>query len=358
MINKLSKLERRLLEIESLLTQPSVLSDSKTFKKLSKESADLRPLVESYKDYKHADKQLAEARDLLKQSQEEDMKALAQEEIDALTTRLDALKKDLSIMLLPKDPYDDKNTFLEIRAGAGGDEASLFAGDLLRMYSRYSESRGWAFSIMSLSENELGGIKEVVVLIEGKDVYSTLKYESGVHRVQRVPQTESQGRVHTSTVTVAVLPEMDDIEVTINESDLRIDTYRASGAGGQHVNRTDSAVRITHLPTNIVVACQDERSQLKNKARAMKVLKAKLFEQAEMEQNKNLSLERKSQVGRGDRSERIRTYNFPQSRVTDHRINYSSHDLEKFLEGDIQGVLTVLKEHEQAKLIQTQDFDI
>ena len=358
MISQLSKLERRFLEIESLLTQSSVLSDSNTFKKLSKECAELRPIVSSYKEYKLTDKQLSEAKVLFKQSTEEGMKELAEEEMDVLSTKLEELKKELSVLLLPKDPYDNKNTFLEIRAGAGGDEASLFAGVLLRMYSRYSESRAWKLSIMSLSENELGGIKEVVVLIEGKDVYSTLKYESGVHRVQRVPQTESQGRVHTSTVTVALLPEMDDIEVKINESDLRIDTYRASGAGGQHINRTDSAVRITHLPTNIVVACQDERSQLKNKAKAMKVLQAKLFEQAETEQNKSLSQERKSQVGRGDRSERIRTYNFPQSRITDHRINYSSHDLEKFLEGDIQSILTLLKEHEKAQLIQTQSFDI
>ncbi|MES2613865.1 MAG: peptide chain release factor 1, partial [Bdellovibrionota bacterium] len=275
-------------------------------------------------------------------------------ELQDLKLSQEELEKKLSILLLPKDPNDNKNIFLEIRAGAGGDEASLFAGQLFRAYCRYAERRKWKVEIMSLNENELGGTKEVIALIEGENVYSTLKYESGVHRVQRVPQTEAQGRVHTSTITVAVLPEAEDVDVSINESDLRIDTYRAGGAGGQHVNRTDSAVRITHIPSGIVVACQDERSQIKNRAKGMKILKAKLLEAAEIEKEKAFSDERKLQVGRGDRSERIRTYNFPQSRITDHRINHTLHSIDAFMEGDVQNMLDALRTYYQTQGLKLQ----
>ena len=353
MLQQLVKIERRFLEVESLLAHPDVISNQNQFRKLSKERSELEEIVEVYKVFKKIEIDTKETEELYEEAVGE-MKDLAFAELQDLKLSREELEKKLSILLLPKDPNDSKNIFLEIRAGAGGDEASLFAGQLFRAYCRYAERRKWKVEIMSISENELGGTKEVIALIEGENVYSTLKYESGVHRVQRVPQTETQGRVHTSTVTVAVLPEAEDVDVSIQESDLRIDTYRAGGAGGQHVNRTDSAVRITHIPSGIVVACQDERSQIKNRAKGMKILKAKLLEAAEMEKEKAFSDERKAQVGRGDRSERIRTYNFPQSRITDHRINHTLHSIDAFMEGSIQDMLDALRIYYQTQGLKLQ----
>jgi peptide chain release factor 1 len=350
---QLAKIERRFLELENLLSQPEVIANNADFRKFSKERADLEETVRLYREFKKLEEDTKSTEELLAESSGE-LKEMAFEELKSLRTQHEVLEKELAIHLLPKDPNDSKNVFLEIRAGAGGDEASLFAGQLFRAYMRYAERRRWKIEIMSLNENELGGTKEVIALIEGEGVYSELKYESGVHRVQRVPQTEAQGRVHTSTITVAILPEADDVEVSINENDLRIDTYRAGGAGGQHVNRTDSAVRITHIPSGIVVACQDERSQIKNRSKAMKILQAKLLEIAEIEKEKAFSEERKAQVGRGDRSERIRTYNFPQSRVTDHRINLTIHSIDAFMEGEIQEMLTMLRQYYQAEALRLQ----
>jgi peptide chain release factor 1 len=353
LVDQLSRLERRYLEIENLLQQPSVTANSNDFRNLSKEHSELSATIVVFRDYKTLQKQMSDAEQLLAEDSSE-FAELAAAEIEELREQLRVKEHDLRILLLPKDANDSRNVLLEIRAGAGGDEAGLFASELLRMYTRFCERNRFKVELMSLNESELGGIKEVIALISGENVYRTLKYESGVHRVQRVPATESQGRVHTSTVTVAVLPEAEDVEVSINENELRIDTYRAGGAGGQHVNRTDSAVRITHLPTGLVVACQDERSQIKNKAKALKVLQAKLLEQAQIEQDKALAAERKSQVGRGDRSERIRTYNFPQSRVTDHRINHTTHAIDDFMEGDIGDMLSRLAAYEQECLLKEQ----
>lgn len=353
MMLQLAKIERRFLELESLLSRPEIISNNTEFRKLSKERADLEETVRLYREFKKIEDDKKSTEELIEESTGE-MRDLAFDELKSLKARYEELEKELAIHLLPKDPNDAKNVFLEIRAGAGGDEASLFAGQLFRTYARYAERKKWKMEIMSLNENELGGTKEVIALIEGEGVYSILKYESGVHRVQRVPQTEAQGRVHTSTITVAILPEAEDVDVSINDNDLRVDTYRAGGAGGQHVNRTDSAVRITHIPSGIVVACQDERSQIKNRSKAMKILKAKLLEAAEIEKEKAFSEERKSQVGRGDRSERIRTYNFPQSRVTDHRINHTIHSIDAFMEGEIQDMLTLLRHFYQAEALKLQ----
>ncbi len=353
MLAQLSKLEKRFLEIESLLSRAEVISDTNQFRKLSKERAEIEEGVQLYRELKKCNLELEEVVVLLGQSSGE-MAELAREEKVVLLDKKAVLEEKLKLFLLPKDVNDDRNVILEIRAGAGGDEASLFVADLFRMYTRYCEKQGWRFDVMSTHENGLGGLKEAIALVEGNAVYRFLKHESGVHRVQRVPVTESQGRVHTSTVTVAVLPEVDEVEVSVNESELRIDTYRASGAGGQHVNRTDSAVRITHIPSGIVVTCQDERSQIKNRARAMKILKSKLFEIAQIEQDKLLAEERRSQVGRGDRSERIRTYNFPQSRVTDHRVNYTTHAIDVFLEGGISEVIALLQEKRNVELLAKQ----
>lgn len=350
---KIIKLERRYLELEAQLSTPQVISNTTEFKKLSKERSELEELVLLYREFKKLETSLKDANAFYEECTGE-LKELAQEEINELKDKIADLESKLSIALIPKDPNDEKNVFLEIRAGAGGDEASLFSGELFRAYMRYAQNRGWKVELMSLSENELGGTKEVVALIEGKNVYSTLKYESGVHRVQRVPKTEAQGRVHTSTITVAVLPEADEVDVTVNEKDLRVDTYRSGGAGGQHVNKTDSAVRLTHIPSGIVVACQDERSQIKNRSKAMKMLKAKLLEKAQIEQEKSFSDERKSQVGRGDRSERIRTYNFPQSRITDHRINFTIHSIDQFMEGDLQLMIDALKNHYMQEALKQQ----
>lgn len=349
----LAKLQRRYLEIESLLSTPEVSGNANEFRKLSKEHSELEETVQLYRKFVKIDAELVEVRKIHAESSGE-MAELAYAEMKDLAASRELLEKELGLALLPRDPNDNRNIILEIRAGAGGDEAGLFAASMLRMYSRYCERRRWKTEILSLNDTELGGLKEVALLIVGDNVYRTLKFEMGVHRVQRVPDTEAQGRVHTSTITVAVLPEAEDVEVNINENDLRIDTYRAGGAGGQHVNRTDSAVRITHLPSGVVVACQDERSQIKNRAKAMKVLKARLLEQAQIEAEKAMSDERRSQVGRGDRSERIRTYNFPQSRVTDHRINHTTHAIHDFLDGDIQGMIDLLYEFYQAEELRKQ----
>ncbi len=353
MLKQLEKIQRRFLEVESLLALPAVISKQKEFRQLSKERAELEEIVLVYKEFLRLEQETIDTKALFNESIGE-LKALAYEELQELQKQQIHLEQKLSLMLIPKDPNDGKNVFLEIRAGAGGDEASLFAGELFRAYCRYADRQKWKVELMSLNENELGGAKEVIALIEGDAVFRTLKYESGVHRVQRVPKTEAQGRVHTSTITVAILPEADDVDVTINESDLRIDTYRAGGAGGQHVNRTDSAVRLTHLPSGIVVACQDERSQIKNRSKAMKILQAKLLEMAQMEKEKTFSEERKLQVGRGDRSERIRTYNFPQSRITDHRINFTIHSIEEFMEGELQQMLDALLSFDQSERLKAQ----
>jgi peptide chain release factor 1 len=353
MLVQLAKLEKRFLEIENLLSRAEVISDNNQFRKLSKERSEIEEGVLLFRDLKKCLQEIDDVA-LMLQDAHGEMAELAREEKTILENRKVELEDKLKFFLLPKDPNDNRNVILEIRAGAGGDEASLFVADLFRMYTRYCERKGWRFDVMSTNENGLGGIKEAIALIEGEAVYRFLKHESGVHRVQRVPVTESQGRVHTSTVTVAILPEADEVEVSVNESDLRVDTYRASGAGGQHVNRTDSAVRLTHIPSGIVVACQDERSQIKNRSRAMKILKSRLLEMAQMEQDKQLAEDRRSQVGRGDRSERIRTYNFPQSRVTDHRVNYTTHAIDTFLEGDISEVIALLQEKANVDLLAKQ----
>jgi peptide chain release factor 1 len=329
------------------------LADTNQFRKLSKERADIEEGVQLYRDLQRLDKEIAEAQLLLSDASSE-MAEMAREELTSLEGGKSDLENRLKLFLLPKDPNDDRNVVLEVRAGAGGDEASLFVADLFRMYNRYSDRKGWKFEILSLNENGIGGLKEAIALIEGNGVYRVLKHESGVHRVQRVPETEAQGRIHTSTVTVAVLPEAEEVEVSVNDQDLRVDTFRAGGAGGQHVNRTDSAVRITHIPSGIVVVCQDERSQIKNRAKAMKILKSRLLDLAQAEAEKNMADERRSQVGRGDRSERIRTYNFPQSRVTDHRINHTIHSIGAFLEGDISEILRLLEEKTQVEALARQ----
>ena len=343
---KLHQLSLRLEEIDRILASPEVASDMNRFKALSRERAELDPIVAKTHELLTAEADLSTAQEMLL---DPEMKVFAQEEIQLQKTKLENLERDLQLLLLPKDPNDDRNIFLEIRAGTGGDESALFAGDLLRMYLRYAERQGWQNEIVSASESELGGYKEVIVRIIGQGAYSKLKFESGGHRVQRIPVTESQGRVHTSACTVAVLPEMDAVEeVVLNPAELRIDVFRASGAGGQHIQKTDSAVRITHLPTGLVVECQDERSQTQNKARAMAILASRLYAARVAEQQAKEASERKSLVGSGDRSERIRTYNFPQGRLTDHRINLTLYRLDAILDGDLDEVITALVTQHQA----------
>jgi peptide chain release factor 1 len=356
LLTQLAKLERRFLEIENALSLPENTSNSRVFKQLSKERAEKHKAVDLYYALKKVLNNIEETSLLMDESQGE-MKDLAFEEIKILEKEKQELLAEISIELLPKDANDSRNIILEIRAGAGGDEASLFAAQMYRAYARYCEQMRWKFELLSISENELGGFKEVIASVEGDFVYRWFKYESGVHRVQRVPSTETQGRVHTSTVTVAVMPEAEDIEVSINENDLRIDTYRAGGAGGQHVNRTDSAVRITHMPSGIVVACQDERSQIKNRSKAMKILQSRLLEAAQIEHEKTLSADRKAQVGRGDRSERIRTYNFPQSRITDHRIGFTTHAIEEFMQGHVQEMFEKLQEFYKTEMLKAQNLE-
>lgn len=344
---KLSSLGRRLEEIDAILSSPEVGSDMNKFRDLSRERAEIEPVVQKVREYEKYEKQRAESEELLS---DPDMKELAQAEFTECREKLEQLDKDLEIMLLPTDPNDKRNIFLEIRAGTGGDESALFAGDLLRMYMRYAERQGWKTEIVSKSESDLGGYKEVIVRVIGDGAYSKLKFESGGHRVQRVPATESQGRIHTSACTVAVLPELDEVEeVHIDPSELRIDVYRASGAGGQHVQKTDSAVRITHLPTGLVVECQDERSQRQNKERAMQVLASRLYAMRVAEQQQAEASERKSLIGSGDRSERIRTYNYPQGRVTDHRINLTLYKLDQIMDGDLDEIISALITEHQAE---------
>ena len=344
---KLSSLGRRLEEIDAMLSSPEVGSDMNKFRDLSRERAEIEPVVQKVREYEKYEKQRAESEELLS---DPDMKELAQAEFTECREKLEQLDKDLEIMLLPTDPNDKRNIFLEIRAGTGGDESALFAGDLLRMYMRFAERQGWKTEIVSKSESDLGGYKEVIVRVIGDGAYSKLKFESGGHRVQRVPATESQGRIHTSACTVAVLPELDEVEeVHIDPSELRIDVYRASGAGGQHVQKTDSAVRITHLPTGLVVECQDERSQRQNKERAMQVLASRLYAMRGAEQQQAEASERKSLIGSGDRSERIRTYNYPQGRVTDHRINLTLYKLDQIMDGDLDEIISALITEHQAE---------
>ena len=349
MFDKLQSAEARYEEISHKLGQPEVIENQEEYKKLMKEYSKMEELILKYREYKKVSENIAEAKLLLEEKLDSDFESLVQEELKESTQKLEELKKELQILLLPKDPNDEKNVIIEIRAGAGGEEAALFSSVLFRMYSKYAEKNHWKTEIMDKNETEIGGFKEIVFSIEGEGAYSKLKFESGVHRVQRIPTTEANGRIHTSTVTVAVLPEVEDVDVTINPNDLRIDTYRASGAGGQHINKTSSAIRITHLPTGIVVSCQDERSQYKNKDKAMKVLRSKLYEMAQQEQQSMVAQDRKSQVGTGDRSERIRTYNYPQGRVTDHRIGLTLYKLDEFFDGDIQEVIDALITTSQAE---------
>jgi len=342
MFDKLEKIKERYDEISGLLSDPGVFSDNERFKALSKEQSSIEDIVEKYLVYKKKSTELEEAAEMVQLADDKEMQELAKEEEKQLTVEVEKLTEELKVLLIPKDPNDDKNAVLEIRAGTGGDEAALFGMDLLRMYTRFSEREGFKMDYLSSNYTEKGGVKEVVINISGKGVYGKLKFESGVHRVQRVPETESSGRIHTSAATVAVLPEAEDVDVVINPNELRIDVYRSSGNGGQSVNTTDSAVRITHVPTGLVVTCQDEKSQLKNKDKAMKILKTRLYDLAKQQRDSELSENRKSQVGSGDRSERIRTYNFPQGRVTDHRINLTLYKLDAFLDGDIHEVLEAL----------------
>lgn len=342
MLKKLGVLEDTYKDLTEKISDPEIINNQKVWQKYMKEHADLEPIIMKYREYKAVLDSIAESKEILQEESDEELRELAKMELSDMESKVEPLEEELKILLVPKDPNDEKNVIVEIRGGAGGDEAALFAGDLLRMYSRYAERKGWKVSMLSSNETGVGGYKEVSFMIKGKGAYSRLKYESGVHRVQRIPSTESGGRIHTSTATVAVLPEVEDVEVEINDNDIRIDVFRASGNGGQCVNTTDSAVRITHIPTGEVVSCQDEKSQLKNKEKAMKVLKARLYDRALADQQKEISAERKSQVGTGDRSERIRTYNFPQGRISDHRINLTLYKLDSFLDGDIDEMIDAL----------------
>jgi peptide chain release factor 1 len=349
-LDKLTEIETKYEELNARLSDARVLADPVVYQKTAKAQAELRDLVEKYREWKDIQKALQETKKLLDESSSDlALKALAQEEIEQLEKRQAEEEKELKILLLPKDPNDEKNVILEIRAGTGGDEATLFAEEIFRMYSRYAESQGWRTEVLSSSVSGIGGLKEVIALIEGGKVYGRLKYESGVHRVQRVPETEQQGRIHTSAVTVAVLPEADEVEVEIDPKDIRVDTFCSSGPGGQSVNTTYSAVRITHLPTGIVVSCQDEKSQIKNRAKAIRVLRSRLYDMKLEEQQKQITEERRSQIGSGDRSEKIRTYNFPQNRVTDHRIGLTLHQLDRVMDGKLDEVVEALIAHHQAE---------
>ncbi len=349
LLDKLAFIENKYDELSVKISDPSIIANQNEWRKLCKEQADLEIIVNAYKEYKDVIQELKDNKEMLAEEKDRDMREMIQEDISSLSSREAELEKEIQILLLPKDPNDEKNVFVEIRAGAGGEEAALFAANLFRMYTRFAEKNRWSVEMMSSNETDIGGFREVVFMIKGNGAYSKMKYESGVHRVQRVPDTESSGRIHTSTATVAVLPEVDEVDIEIRPEDLKIDVFRASGNGGQCVNTTDSAVRMTHLPTGIVVSCQDEKSQIKNKEKALKVLRARLYEKAEAERHEGIAEDRRSQVGTGDRSERIRTYNYPQGRVTDHRIGLTLYKLDTFLDGEIDEILNALITADQAE---------
>ncbi|MCI5793462.1 MAG: peptide chain release factor 1 [Ruminococcus sp.] len=356
MFEKLAVMEQKYEEISARLSEPETVSDNKLYTKLMRDYKNMTPIIEKYRQYKTAENSYNEAKELLDEGGlDKDFREMVQSELEEAKSDMDTCTQELKVLLLPKDPNDDKNVIIEIRGGAGGEEASLFANSLYRMYTMYAEARGWKQEILSANPTELGGFKEISFSITGEGAYSRLKYESGVHRVQRVPETESQGRIHTSTVTVAVLAEADEVELEINPTDLKIDYFRASGAGGQHINKTESAVRITYLPTNVVVECQDERSQHKNKDKAMKILRSRVYEAMQQEQDAKIASERKMQVGTGDRSERIRTYNYPQGRLTDHRIGLTIYRLEDILNGNLDEVFDALATADQAAKLANQE---
>lgn len=356
MFKKLDEVVDRHRELLELLGQPEVLADPKKMMEYNKQLTNISEIVEKYNEYKKAQENLEYSKEAIKTEKDPDMREMLQEEIKEVEELMPDMEKNLKLLLLPKDPNDDKNVILEIRGGAGGDEAALFAGNLYRMYTRYAERRKWKMEIMEEQAIGVGGMKEVVFMIKGQGAYSRLKFESGVHRVQRVPETESSGRIHTSTATVAVMPEVDEVkDVVINPNDLKVDVYRSGGAGGQHVNTTDSAVRITHLPTGIIVQCQDERSQLKNREKAMKHLAAKIYEMEEEKRRSAIASDRKLQVGTGDRSEKIRTYNYPQGRITDHRIKHTVHQMDAFMDGDLDEMIDALITFNQAEMLSSSD---
>ena len=355
MFEKLAFIEEKYEDLGKKITDPAVISDNEAYRKYCKEHSDISPIVEKYREYKAAKETIAEATEMLEENDDKEMEEMLRDEIDEAKKNIEICEQELKILLLPKDPNDEKNVIVEIRGGAGGDEAALFAGSLLRMYSMYAETKRWKVDMMNSNETDIGGYKEVSFMIEGAGAYSRLKFESGVHRVQRVPTTESGGRIHTSTVTVAVLPEVEDVEVEINPNDLRIDVFRAGGPGGQGVNPTASAVRVTHLPTGLVVSCQDEKSQHKNKDKALKILRSRLYDLMCEQQNAEIAQNRKSQVGPGDRRARIRTYNFPQGRVTDHRIGLTLHRLEAVLNGDLDEIIDALNTADQSEKLKAQE---